>query len=244
MSSPAQTTKNDSAVEAAGTAAAAVATVAATAAATSKANANGIHVQRVGQQMFPKLMNATLFVLLLLCCRVQLYVAAAGTELTGNHATRSATKEFQEFCTSKAAQLYEFYIDTFHMSQKWEVELMLLFFLSMCLLYVCARFHKSYSLVLCLKWIALQFIIATVWSSVVKQTPLPVLNLFVFVCLLIWIFTAVNELPNESIEQSDRMKHGWYSKVSIYSYLLLSLVCSCTTNFLFQLLYMYRSLKR
>ena len=102
MSSPTQTTKNDSAVEAAGTAAAAVATAAATAAATSKANANGIHVQRVGQQMFPKLMNATLFVLLLLCCRVQLYVAAAGTELTGNHATRSATKEFQEFCTSKA----------------------------------------------------------------------------------------------------------------------------------------------
>ena len=163
-----------------------------------------------------KTMNTSLFVLLL-----QLYVAAASTtDLTGNHATHSATKEFQEFCASKAAQLYEFYIDTFQMSENWSIDVMLLLFVSICLLYVCARFHRSgsYSLVLYLKWIALQYIIANVWSSVVvNQTPLPLLNLFVFVCLLIWIFTAVNndKLPNDSIEQSDRIEHGWYSKVSL-----------------------------
>ena len=160
-----------------------------------------------------KTMNTSLFVLLL-----QLYVAAASTtDLTGNHATHSATKEFQEFCASKAAQLYEFYIETFQMSENW-IDLLLLLFVSLCLLYVCARFHRSYSLVLYLKWIALQFIIANVWSSVVvNQTSLPLLNLFVFVCLLIWIFTAVNndKLPNDSIEQSDRIEHGWYSKVSL-----------------------------
>jgi len=159
-------------------------------------------------------MNTSLFVLLL-----QLYVAAASTtDLTGNHATHSATKEFQEFCASKAAQMYEFYVETFQMSENWSIDLMLLLFLSICLLYVCARFHRSYSLVLYLKWIALQFIIANVWSSVVvNQTSLPLLNLFVFVCLLIWIFTAVNndKLPNDSIEQSDRIEHGWYSKVSL-----------------------------